>query len=77
MQITTTQKTLYSQIMTLSSWGFAIVMGSFLFLYMGYHLDRLLGTAPSFMFGLFLLAIGLCIGRLYRAAWVMGAQRKV
>ena len=76
MQLTTQKTAMYSQLLTLSAWGFAIVLSSFLFLYIGYHLDRLLGTAPSFMFGLFLLAVGLCIGRLYRDAWVMRDQKK-
>lgn len=58
-------------LMILSAWGFAIVISSFLFLYIGYQVDKLFNTAPSFMFGLFLLAIMLCVGRLYRDAWVM------
>jgi F0F1-type ATP synthase assembly protein I len=71
----TTHKThedrrIYSAILMLSSWGFVIVISSFLFLYVGYHLDELLGTAPNFMFGLFFLAIFFCIGRLYQEAWL-------
>jgi F0F1-type ATP synthase assembly protein I len=57
----------------LSAWGFAIAIASFSFLYVGYHLDRLLGTSPTFMFGLFFLAIFMSIGRLYQEAW---ARRK-
>jgi F0F1-type ATP synthase assembly protein I len=76
MQLTTQKTTMYSQLMKLSAWGFSIVLSSFLFLYIGYHIDRIFNTAPSFMFGLFLLAVGLCIGRLYRDAWMMGGQRK-
>ena len=54
----------------LSSWGFVIVIASFLFLYAGYKLDEFLGTSPNFMLGLFFLAIFLCIGRLYQDAWL-------
>jgi len=60
----------YSSILVLSAWGFAIVLCSFLFLYVGYWIDRALNTAPSFMLGLFLLAIFLCVGRLYQEAWI-------
>ena len=52
----------------LSAWGLAIVASSFLFLYIGYLVDELLGTAPNFMLGSFLLAIGLCVWRLYAEA---------
>ncbi len=31
-------------ILMLSAWGFAIVIGSFLFLWLGYQLDEKLGT---------------------------------
>ena len=60
----------FSSILTLSAWGFAIVIASFTFLYIGYWLDRLLNTSPMFMLGLFFLAVFLCIGRLYRDAWL-------
>jgi len=53
----------------LSAWGFAMVIGSFLFLWMGYRLDEKLGTAPNFMLGLFFLGIFLCVMRLYQEAW--------
>lgn len=59
----------YSNILMLSAWGFAIVLCSFLFLYLGYWMDRALNTAPSFMLGFFLLAVFLCVGRLYQEAW--------
>lgn len=60
----------YGTILMLSAWGFAIVIASFLFLYVGHLLDELLGTAPNFMFGLFFLALFACIGRLYQEAWL-------
>jgi hypothetical protein len=44
-------------IIMLSAWGFALVVASFLFLWLGRLLDELLGTAPKFMLGFFLLAI--------------------
>jgi len=58
----------YSGILMLSAWGFAMVIASFLFLWMGYKLDEWLGTAPNFMFGLFFLAIFICVMRLYQEA---------
>lgn len=64
----------YSHILMLSAWGFAIAICSFAFLYLGCWLDRVLNTSPSFMLGLFFLAVFLCIGRLYQEAWL---KRKV
>ncbi len=69
-----TQKTQHNKyralhgVMMLSAWGFAMVVASFLFLWAGFQLDKWLGTAPNFMFGLFFLAIFLCIMRLYQEA---------
>jgi hypothetical protein len=63
----------YAAILMLSAWGFAIAIASFSFRYSGYHLDKLLGTSPTFMFGLFFLAVFTTIGRLYQEAW---AKRK-
>lgn len=60
----------YSHILILSAWGFVLVISSFLFLYVGYWLDGKFNTAPSFMLGLFMLAVFLCIGRLYQEAWL-------
>ncbi|MGV8057897.1 MAG: AtpZ/AtpI family protein [Smithellaceae bacterium] len=64
----------FSSILMLSAWGFAMVIASFLFLYVGHLLDEILGTSPNFMLGLFFLAIFLCVMRLYQEAW---KQRKV
>jgi hypothetical protein len=61
-----------SSVLVLSAWGFVIVIASFLFLYVGQWIDELLQTSPSFMLGFFMLAIMLCVGRLYQEAW----QRK-
>jgi F0F1-type ATP synthase assembly protein I len=61
---------MYNSIMILSSWGFVIVIASFLFLYLGHLLDQVLGTAPNFMLGLFFLALFTSIGRLYQEAWL-------
>jgi len=70
-----TQKTIhyrkfqrFSGILMLSAWGFAMVIASFLFLWLGYKLDEYLGTTPNFMFGLFFLAIFICVMRLYQEA---------
>ena len=60
----------YGAGLMLSAWGFAIVIASVFFLYVGYHLDRILGTSPNFMFGLFFLAPMMMIGRFYREAWL-------
>jgi F0F1-type ATP synthase assembly protein I len=61
--------TTYSGILMLSAWGFAIVIASFVFLYVGHLLDGLLGTSPNFMFGLFILALFTSVARLYQEAW--------
>jgi hypothetical protein len=57
------------EILMLSAWGFAMVIASFLFLYIGSLVDEILGTTPNFMLGLFFLAIFLCVMRLYQEAW--------
>ncbi|MBN1381414.1 MAG: AtpZ/AtpI family protein [Deltaproteobacteria bacterium] len=59
----------YGQILMMSAWGMAIVIASFLFLYLGYLLDKWLNTPPTFMFGLFFLALVTSIGKLYQEAW--------
>jgi F0F1-type ATP synthase assembly protein I len=59
----------FGSILMLSAWGFAMVIASFLFLYIGHLLDGIFGTAPNFMLGLFFLAIFLCVMRLYQEAW--------
>jgi hypothetical protein len=55
-------------ILVLSAWGFATVIASFLFFWAGLKLDSALGTGPYFMIGLFMLAIFLCVMRLYQEA---------
>ena len=57
-----------SQILNISAWGIVIVVSSFMFLYVGRWIDTKLNTEPSFMLGLFILAIFLCIWRLYGEA---------
>jgi len=65
------------QILQISVWGFVIVTSSFMFLYVGRWIDVRFDTEPSFMFGLFLLAIGLSIWRLYGEARLnMERQKK-
>ena len=59
----------FSHILVIGSWGFAIVIASMLALYMGHLLEEMLQTPPTFMLGLFFLALLLCIGRLYKDAW--------
>jgi hypothetical protein len=57
------------KVLSVSAWGFSIVIVSFLFLYIGLKLDEWLGTAPNFMFGLFFLALVTTIGRMYQDVW--------
>jgi F0F1-type ATP synthase assembly protein I len=57
-----------SGVLMLSAWGLAMVVSSFLFLWIGYLVDELLGTTPNFMLGSFFLAISLCVWRLYKEA---------
>jgi hypothetical protein len=59
----------YGPIMSISAYGFVIVLASLLFLYIGFKLDQFFGTEPNFMLGLFFLAIATTIGRLYQEAW--------
>jgi F0F1-type ATP synthase assembly protein I len=58
----------FSGIFMLSAWGVAMVASSFLFLYIGYLVDEILGTTPNFMLCSFFLAIGLCMWRIYKEA---------
>jgi F0F1-type ATP synthase assembly protein I len=58
----------FGRILMLSAWGLAMVLSSFLFLYIGYLVDELLGTTPNFMLCSFFLAIGLCMWRIYKEA---------
>ena len=67
----------FSDIFVIGAWGFAIVIASMLFLYVGHLLDEMLNTPPTFMLGLFFLALVLCIGRLYKEAWDRIETRKM
>ena len=49
-----------------------MVASSFLFLYIGYLVDEILGTTPNFMLCSFFLAIGLCMWRIYKDASKQG-----
>ncbi len=72
MHITKTDKNSasYTSVLILGAWSFAMVISSFLFMYIGYLIDEVLNTSPNFMLGLFVLAVFLCVGRLYRDAWI-------
>jgi hypothetical protein len=59
----------FSHIFVIGAWGFAIVIASMLFLWVGYLIDEMLHRPPTFMLGLFFLGLALCIGRLYKDAW--------
>ena len=54
----------FSHVLVVGAWGFAIVIASMLFLYAGHLIDEMLNTLPTFMPGMFFLALVLCIGRL-------------
>jgi F0F1-type ATP synthase assembly protein I len=60
----------YRSVLIMSAWGYVIVILSFFFLYVGKLLDDFVGTSPSFMLGLFLLALFAGIGRFYKEAWL-------
>jgi len=54
-----------NQIVLLSAWSFTLVISSFLFLFAGRWIDVKFNTEPTFMLGLFVLGIGLCVARMY------------
>ena len=67
----------FSHVLVIGAWGFAMVIASMLFLYVGYLIDEMLHTPPTFMLGLFFPGLLLCIGRLYKDAWDrVGTRRK-
>jgi len=47
----------YTQLLLISAWGLTIVVSSFLFFLAGYWIDGKYNTEPTFMLGLFFLAI--------------------
>jgi len=54
-----------NHIIMLSAWSFTLVISSFLFMFAGRWIDVKFNTEPTFMLGLFVLGIALCIGRMY------------
>jgi len=68
--ITKPQQRTFRSVLIMSAWGYVIVIFSFLFLYLGKLLDEFVGTSPSFMLGLFFLALFVGIGRFYKEAWL-------
>jgi F0F1-type ATP synthase assembly protein I len=54
-----------NHIILMSAWSFTLVISSFLFMFVGRWIDMRFNTEPAFMLGLFVLAISLCIGRIY------------
>ncbi len=65
----------HRDILMLSTWGFVIAIVSFLFLYAGWWLDERFDTAPTFMLGLLILGVSLCVWRLYGDAQRRRAKR--
>lgn len=61
----------------LAVWGLALVVSSFVFLYLGYRIDQAHNTEPFFMIGLFLLAVVVCIGRFYQIVWRKWAEQEL
>lgn len=55
-----------NQIILLSAWSFTMVISTFLFLMAGRWIDVKFNTEPTFMLGLLMLGLGLCIGRMYQ-----------
>lgn len=60
-----TQTKALNQIILLSAWSFTLVISSFLFMFAGRWIDVKFNTEPTFMLGLLVLGIGLCIARMY------------
>jgi hypothetical protein len=54
-----------NDIVLMSAWSFTLVISSFIFMFVGRWIDLRFNTEPAFMLGLFVLAISLCIGRIY------------
>lgn len=70
----------FNQLVMLNVWGAALVVASFLFLFVGHWIDVRLGTPPLFMVGMLVLVVFLIVARLYREATrigkTMGDMRK-
>lgn len=62
------QTKMIQKVMSLSAWGFVMVISSILLGGIGLKIDTWLGTPPLFMTGLFLLSFFLVIMRLYNEA---------
>jgi PAS domain-containing protein len=58
-------------------WGLALVVSSFVFLYLGYRIDQVFRTEPFFMMGLFLLAVMICVGKFYQVVWRKWAEQEL
>ena len=58
-------------------WGFALVISSFVFLYLGYRIDQTYNTEPFLMIGFFLLAVAICIGKFYQIVWRKWADQEL
>lgn len=69
-------KSACNPIIEITAWGFTIAIASFIFFYAGYWIDSRFGTAPTFMIGLLLLAVFLCVGRFYWEAWLKMKQQQ-
>jgi F0F1-type ATP synthase assembly protein I len=57
-----------NNVVMVSAWGFIMVISSFLFMYAGRWIDVNFNTEPSFMIGMLLLGISLCVFRMYKEA---------
>lgn len=49
-------RTLYRLVLSISDWGFAIILTSFIAVQVGYQLDGNINVSPLFIIGLFVLA---------------------
>ena len=61
--------TKYGTILMMSVWGFVIVIATVLFFFAGYWIDVRFDTKPTFMLGLFVLALFMTVGRFYCEVW--------
>ncbi len=69
------QSTLFD-ILAFSAWGFVIAAGSLLFFWVGLLIDEQLRTEPCFMIGLFILAVFLTVGRLWKKAFQVNERMR-
>jgi len=53
-------------ILSMSSWSFIMVITTVVFGYVGFRVDKLFGSEPTFLTGFIFLAVTLCMIRFYK-----------